>query len=63
MTWRRSGRTLDEPTLQLDLIHPAAYLHTVAYTWVFYPVKAAIVNADPDTWWRDRGSAESDRLQ
>jgi oligopeptide transport system substrate-binding protein len=45
-------RTLDDLTLQLDFTQPAPYFHTIAYTWVFYPVKEAIVAADPDDWWR-----------
>ncbi len=45
-------RTLDDRTLQLDLTNPAPYFHTIAYTWVFYPVKAEIVAANPDSWWR-----------
>jgi oligopeptide transport system substrate-binding protein len=43
---------LDDLTLQLDLTNPAPYYHTVAYTWVFYPVKPEIVAADPDNWWQ-----------
>src|SRR5918994_2734212 len=34
---------VDDLTLQLDLTNPAPYYHTVAYMWVFYPVKAEIV--------------------
>ena len=45
-------RTLDDRTLQLDLTNPAPYYHTIAYTWVFYPVKQEIVEADPDSWWQ-----------
>jgi len=45
-------RTLDDRTLQLDLTNPAPYFHTIAYTWVFYPVKQEIVEADPDSWWQ-----------
>jgi len=45
-------RTLDDRTLQIDLTNPASYFHTIAYTWVFYPVKAEIVEADPEAWWR-----------
>jgi oligopeptide transport system substrate-binding protein len=43
---------IDDLTLQLDLTNPAPYYHTVAYTWVFYPVKQEIVAADPDNWWQ-----------
>ena len=46
------ARALDERTLQLDLTNPAPYYHTVAYTWVFYPVKPEIVAKDPDNWWK-----------
>lgn len=45
-------QTLDDLTLQIDLTNPAPYFHTIAYTWVFYPVKKNIVDADPDNWWR-----------
>jgi oligopeptide transport system substrate-binding protein len=43
---------VDDLTLQLDLTNPAPYYHTVAYMWVFYPVKAEIVAEDPDNWWK-----------
>jgi oligopeptide transport system substrate-binding protein len=43
---------IDDQTLQLDLTNPAPYFHTLAYTWVFYPVKPEIVAADPDNWWK-----------
>ncbi len=45
-------RVLDDRTLQIDLTDPASYFHTIAYTWVFYPVKQEIVEASPDTWWQ-----------
>lgn len=45
-------RTLDERTLEVDLVNPAPYFHTIAYTWVFYPVKKEIVDKDPDNWWK-----------
>src|SRR5688500_6895732 len=43
---------VDDLTFQLDLTNPAPYYHTVAYMWVFYPVKAEIVAEDPDNWWK-----------
>jgi oligopeptide transport system substrate-binding protein len=43
---------VDDLTLQLDLTNPAPYFHTIASTWVFYPVKAEIVAQDPDNWWQ-----------
>ncbi|MGH2615750.1 MAG: peptide ABC transporter substrate-binding protein [Thermomicrobiales bacterium] len=43
---------VDDLTLQLDLTNPAPYYHTLAYMWVFYPVKAEIVAEDPDNWWK-----------
>src|SRR5215204_6936262 len=46
------AKALDEQTLQLDLTNPAPYYHTVAYLWVFYPVKKEIVEADLDNWWK-----------
>jgi oligopeptide transport system substrate-binding protein len=45
-------RALDDLTLQIDLTNPAPYYHTVAYMWVFYPVKQEIVEADPENWWQ-----------
>src|SRR5215204_3354534 len=30
---------VDDLTLQINLTNPAPYYHTVAYLWVFYPVK------------------------
>src|SRR5215203_3309269 len=46
------AKALDDQTLQLDLTNPAPYYHTIAYTWVFFPVKKEIVDADPDNWWK-----------
>ena len=46
------AKVLDDLTLQLDLTNPAPYYHTIAFTWVFYPVKQEIVEADPDNWWQ-----------
>jgi oligopeptide transport system substrate-binding protein len=43
---------VDDLTLQLNLTNPAPYYHTLAYMWVFYPVKAEIVAEDPDNWWK-----------
>ena len=45
-------RALDDHTLQIDLVDPTPYFHTIAYTWVFYPVKKEIVDKDPDNWWK-----------
>jgi oligopeptide transport system substrate-binding protein len=45
-------RTVDDLTLQVDLVEPTPYFHTIAYTWVLYPVKAEIVAEDPDNWWK-----------
>jgi oligopeptide transport system substrate-binding protein len=44
---------VDDLTLQIDLTNPAPYYHTIAYMWVFYPVKQEIVEADPEAWWQD----------
>jgi oligopeptide transport system substrate-binding protein len=46
------AKALDDQTLQIDLTNPAPYYHTVAATWVFYPVKSEIVAEDPDNWWK-----------
>ena len=46
------AKVIDDLTLQLDLTNPAPYYHTIAYTWVFFPVKQEIVEADPDNWWQ-----------
>ncbi|MDQ3696237.1 MAG: peptide ABC transporter substrate-binding protein [Chloroflexota bacterium] len=44
---------VDDLTLQIDLTNPAPYYHTIAYMWVFYPVKQEIAEANPDDWWQD----------
>ena len=46
------ARTIDDLTLQVDLVEPTPYFHTIAYTWVLYPVKSEIVAKDPDNWWK-----------
>jgi oligopeptide transport system substrate-binding protein len=46
-------RATDDRTLEIDLKQPAAYFPTVAFTWVFDPVKEEAVAANPDGWWRD----------
>ncbi|MFN8678379.1 MAG: peptide ABC transporter substrate-binding protein [Thermomicrobiales bacterium] len=46
------ARTLDDLTLQVDLVEPTPYFHTIAYTWVLYPVKSEIVAKDLDNWWK-----------
>jgi oligopeptide transport system substrate-binding protein len=43
----------DDRTLEITLAHPAAYLPTVASTWLFYPIQQEIVETDPDMWWSD----------
>jgi oligopeptide transport system substrate-binding protein len=45
-------RALDDRTLQIDMTNPAPYYHTIAYMWVFYPIKKEIVEKDPDNWWK-----------
>ena len=46
------AKALDDRTLQINLTNPAPYYHTIAYTWVFYPVKKEMVDKDPDNWWK-----------
>ncbi|MEA2513271.1 MAG: oligopeptide transport system substrate-binding protein [Thermomicrobiales bacterium] len=46
-------KAVDDRTLQIDLVAPAPYYHTIAYTWVFYPAKQESVEKDPDNWWKD----------
>ncbi|MCC6314463.1 MAG: peptide ABC transporter substrate-binding protein, partial [Thermomicrobiales bacterium] len=46
------AKALDDLTLQIDLVSPTPFFHTIAYTWVFYPVKREIAEADPDNWWK-----------
>ena len=46
-------RVLDDRTLEIELVHPAAYLPTITTTWLFAPVPQEVVEADPDNWWRD----------
>lgn len=43
---------VDDLTLQIDMVRPVPYMHTLAYTWVFFPVKAEVVAEDPDNWWK-----------
>jgi oligopeptide transport system substrate-binding protein len=43
---------VDDQTLQIDMVRPVPYMHTLAYTWVFFPVKAEVVAKDPDNWWK-----------
>lgn len=45
-------RALDDLTLQLDFTQPVPYFHTIGFTWVFFPVKQAIVEANPENWWQ-----------
>jgi oligopeptide transport system substrate-binding protein len=45
-------KAVDDLTLQVDLTKPVPYFHTLAYTWVFFPVKKEIVDKDPDNWWK-----------
>ena len=46
------AKVLDDSTLELSLTNPAPYYHTIAYTWVFFPVKKEIVDLDPENWWK-----------
>jgi oligopeptide transport system substrate-binding protein len=46
-------RALDDRTLEIQLEQPAAYVPTIASTWVFYPVQQEAVERDPDGWWAD----------
>ncbi|MDP9366596.1 MAG: peptide ABC transporter substrate-binding protein [Chloroflexota bacterium] len=46
------AEAVDERTLRLSLTNSAPYFHTIAYTWVFYPVKQEIAEADPTNWWQ-----------
>ncbi|MFN8665282.1 MAG: peptide ABC transporter substrate-binding protein [Thermomicrobiales bacterium] len=46
------AKAVDDLTLQIDMVRPVPYMHTLAYTWVFYPVKAEVVAKDPDNWWK-----------
>lgn len=46
------ARAPDDLTLQIDFTQPVPYFHTIAFTWVLFPVKQAIVDADPENWWR-----------
>ena len=42
----------DPLTLVIDLTNPAPYFETIAYMWVFYPVKQEIAEESPDDWWQ-----------
>jgi len=50
---RLGVRAIDDRTLEIHLTNPAAYFPTIAYSWVFYPVKLEVVEPDPEGWWRD----------
>jgi oligopeptide transport system substrate-binding protein len=41
-------KAVDDQTLEITLEHPAAYLPTVASTWLLFPIKQEIVKAEPD---------------
>ncbi|MCA9876861.1 MAG: peptide ABC transporter substrate-binding protein [Thermomicrobiales bacterium] len=46
-------RAIDDRTLEIALVEPAAYLPALASTWLFYPIKEEVIAAAPDDWWRD----------
>ena len=46
------AKAVDDLTLQIDMVRPVPFMHTLAYTWVFFPVKAEVVAKDPDNWWK-----------
>ena len=46
------AKVIDDQTLELTMTQPAPYMHTIAMTWVFYPVKQEIADADPENWWK-----------
>lgn len=46
------AKVIDDLTLELNFTQPAPYFHTIAYTWVFYPVKEESVLTDLDNWWK-----------
>ena len=47
-----AATVVDDNTLKLEFTQPAPYYATIAYTWVFMPVKKEIVDKDPDNWWK-----------
>jgi oligopeptide transport system substrate-binding protein len=47
---------LDDRTLRIQLLNPAAYFPTVASLWVLYPVQQEAVEANPEGWWKDPAS-------
>src|SRR5215217_4472655 len=46
-------RALDERTLELRLVRPAAYMPTALSLFVFWPVKQELIDAGGADWWRD----------
>jgi len=46
------AKVIDDNTLELTFTQAAPYFHTIAYTWVFYPVKKEVADKDPDNWWK-----------
>ncbi|MEA2511907.1 MAG: oligopeptide transport system substrate-binding protein [Thermomicrobiales bacterium] len=46
-------KALDDRTLEVRLTRPVPYFPTIAYTWVFFPVKQEIVEQSGEQWWQD----------
>jgi oligopeptide transport system substrate-binding protein len=44
-------KALDEKTIQVDLVRPTPFFHTVATMWGFFPAKQELVDAGGENWW------------
>ena len=46
-------KAIDDLTLELTLIQPAPYYHTIAGLWVFFPAKQELIEQGGAEWWKD----------
>jgi len=46
-------KAIDDLTLELTLVQPAPYYHTIAGLWVFFPAKQELIEQGGAEWWKD----------
>lgn len=46
-------KAIDDQTLELTLVQPAPYYHTIAGLWVFFPAKQELIEQGGAEWWKD----------
>jgi len=46
-------KAIDDLTLELTLVQPAPYYHTIAGLWVFFPAKQELLEQGGAEWWKD----------